>query len=126
MFFDSMRHVGNMGLQRQLWGVAISVAPEEEFAGGYAEDRSNPGFYLPGQEFGTANHRAFAALDPCREDGEPCTTGIDCCGGFCTDGVCGRPKDRCAETDEACTTREDCCDEDDYCINGFCGKVILE
>lgn len=126
LFFDSMRHVGNLGIQRQLFGVAINILPPEEFAGSYGQDQSKPGFYLPGQEFGTANHRAFTALDPCREDGEPCTTGIDCCGGFCTDGVCGRPEERCAETDEACTSNDDCCDDDDYCINGFCGKVILE
>ncbi len=126
LFFDSMRHIGNLGMQRQLFGVAINVLPPEEFAGSYGEDQSNPGFYLPGQEFGTANHRAFTALDPCRQDGESCTTGIDCCSGFCTEGVCGRPQERCAETDEACTRPEDCCDPDDYCINGFCGKVILE
>ena len=45
--------------------------------------RSYPAFYLSGQESGTGNHRAFAALDPCRKDGNACTSGIDCCGGFC-------------------------------------------
>jgi hypothetical protein len=125
-FFDSMRHVGNLGIQRQLWGVAIDVLPPGEFAGTYAEDRSHPAFYLPGQEFGTGNHRAFTALDPCRADGESCTTGIDCCNGFCTDGKCGRPEKRCSETDEACKTKDDCCNPDDLCINGFCGTVILQ
>ena len=46
-------------------------------------DRSHPAFYLPGQEFGAGNHRAFAALDACVQDGNDCLTGIDCCGGFC-------------------------------------------
>ncbi len=51
LFFDSMRNVGNLGLQRQLWGVAIDVLPPDEFAGSYADDRSHPAFYLLGQEF---------------------------------------------------------------------------
>ena len=79
LFFDSVRHYGNLGVQRQLWGAAIDIAAD----GSYAVDRSHPAFYLPGQELGTGNHRAFAALDPCKKDGDSCTSGIDCCGGFC-------------------------------------------
>jgi hypothetical protein len=79
VFFDSIRHYGNLGLQRQLWGAAIDIAPD----GSYKGDPSHPAFYLPGQEMGTGNHRAFAALDPCKKDSDICTTGIDCCGGFC-------------------------------------------
>ena len=78
VFFDSIRHYGNLGLQRQLWGTAISIAPD----GDYSRDRSHPAFYLPGQELGTGNHRAFAALDACMKDGSSCKTGVDCCGGF--------------------------------------------
>lgn len=33
--------------------------------GTYTADPSHPAFYLPGQEFGAGNHRAFAALDFC-------------------------------------------------------------
>jgi hypothetical protein len=115
-----------MGMKRQLWGVAIDVLSKGEFAGSYTDDKSHPAFYLPGQEFGTGNHRAFTALDPCLKDGESCTTGVDGCSGFCTNGKCGREKERCAETDEACKSQTDCCNPNDYCINGLCGPVILK
>jgi hypothetical protein len=136
VFFDSFRHYGNLGLQRQLWGTAIDISAD----GTYAADPSHPAFYLTGQEAGTANHRAFTALDPCRKDGDSCTTGIDCCGGFCTNGVCGvpppppppppgdppppPPPPRCAMTDESCSGGTACCDTVDRCLSGFCGKII--
>ena len=121
IFFDSVRHYGNQGLMRQLWGAALKISPD----GKYASDPSNPAFYLPGQEFGTANHRAFTALDPCRTDGASCQSGVDCCGGFCTDGKCGPKKEpRCSRLDEACKTAADCCDPKHYCINGFCAQIV--
>ena len=79
LFFDSWRHYGNLGLQRRC-GPLRSTSPPD---GTYAVDRSHPPFYLPGQEFGTGNHRAFAALDPCKMDSDSCTSGTDCCGGYC-------------------------------------------
>ena len=60
VFFDSRRHYGNAGLERQIWGTAVDVSPE----GTSSADPSHPAFYLPGQEFGTGNFRAVAALDP--------------------------------------------------------------
>jgi hypothetical protein len=93
---------------------------------------------LSGQEFGTGNHRAFAALDPCRKDGDECTSGIDCCGGYCTItqaaelvepvGTCSPMKIMCAKRDERCTTTADCCppignEEPLVCIAGFCTVV---
>lgn len=131
IFFDSIRNYGNLGAARQLWGSAIAVSPD----GRYESDPSHPAFYVAGQEFGTGNHRAFTALDPCRKDGDSCETGIDCCSGFCTDGKCGLPPPpppgdpplppRCSMTDEACETAADCCNSADLCVNGFCGQVIL-
>jgi hypothetical protein len=127
VFFDSYRHYGNLGLQRQLWGAAVDVSAE----GKYTSDPSHPAFYLTGQEFGTGNHRAFTALDPCRKDGDACATGIDCCGGFCTNGKCGVPPPpppgddpRCAKTDENCAGGTACCEETDHCIAGHCGTII--
>jgi hypothetical protein len=125
VFFDSYRHYGNLGLQRQLWGTAVDVS-----AGGtYTADPSHPAFYLTGQELGTGNHRAFTALDPCRKDGDSCTTGIDCCNGFCTNGKCGVPPPpeggpRCAGTDESCAGGVACCDPRDHCIAGHCGTLV--
>ncbi|HEX4341462.1 MAG TPA: hypothetical protein VH062_36385 [Polyangiaceae bacterium] len=132
VFFDSFRHYGNLGLQRQLYGTAIDISPD----GTYTTDPSHPAFYLTGQEPGTANHRAFTALDPCRKDGDTCATGIDCCGGFCTNGVCGvppppppppgepPPPPRCANTDEGCSAGTACCNTTDRCLSGFCSQTV--
>jgi hypothetical protein len=138
VFFDSIRHYGNLGLQRQLWGAALDIRAD----GSYALDPSHPAFYLPGQEFGAGNHRAFAALDPCKKDGDTCTSGIDCCGGTCyfdqtpaelvePVGSCSPPKmNACAKRDERCHTDADCCPPDgkepaNSCIAGFCAYVPL-
>ena len=121
LFFDSIRNYGNNGVSRQLWGSALTIAAD----GVYAADPSHPAFYVTGQDPATGNHRAFTALDPCRQDGESCETGIDCCNGFCTDGVCGKTDEpRCSNADEVCATREDCCNPADLCLNGFCGRII--
>jgi hypothetical protein len=137
VFFDGIRHYGNLGLQRQLWGFAIDIQAN----GSYATDLSHPAFYLPGQEFGAGNHRAFAALDPCKMDGNSCTSGIDCCGGTCyilaaqelvePTGTCMPPPvDSCAKRDERCATDADCCppasnEPPNACIAGFCAFVPL-
>jgi hypothetical protein len=139
VFFDAVRHYGNQGLQRQLWGAAVDISPD----GKYVTDPSHPAFYLPGQEFGTGNHRAFAALDPCKRDGDTCSTGIDCCGGFCkipegvnnefgqAVGMCSSDVPMCAKRDERCVEDSDCCppagnDPPNVCIAGFCAFVELK
>jgi len=136
MFFDSIRHYGNEGLQRQIWGAAIDVSPD----GTYAADASHPAFYLTGQEAGTGNHRAFAALDPCEMDGETCTSGTDCCGGFCyvkesdsefaTEpiGTCTAETPECAKINDRCTSTRDCCPPEPgqpeiTCIAGVCAVL---
>jgi hypothetical protein len=136
VFFDSLRNYGNQGKMRQLWGAAIDIQP----GGDYKLDPSHPAFYLPGQELGTGNHRAFAALDPCKKDGDKCTSGIDCCGGFCyidappaefviePVGSCSPKKQMCAKRDERCTVDSDCCPPEpgqpaNTCIAGFCAFV---
>lgn len=134
IFFDSMRHYGNQGLRRQLWGAALKISADGKYEG----DPSNPAFYLSGQELGTANHRAFTALDPCKKDGDTCRSGVDCCGGYCnfppageftTDpvGTCSSTKTECAKDGEKCVYPDDCCGsgEASQCINGYCGDVIL-
>jgi hypothetical protein len=135
VFFDSIRNYGGLGLQRQLWGAAIDISPD----GKYAVDPSHPPFYLSGQEAGTGNHRAFAALDACHQDGDSCTSGIDCCGGFCYSdgpvgefgegkGKCSPMQVACSKQDEKCTTDADCCppadgESPEVCIAGFCAFV---
>jgi hypothetical protein len=120
IFFDSYRHYGNQGLQRQLWGSAIDVSSN----GTYTTDPSHPAFYITGQELGTGNHRAFTALDPCQPDGASCTTGVDCCGGFCTNGKCGMPTPRCSNADESCSSGHMCCDATLQCIGGICTQFV--
>jgi len=138
IFFDGVRHYGNRGLQRQLWGAAVTI----DANGDYAVDHSHPAYYLPGQEFGTGNHRAFAALDPCKKDGDDCTSGVDCCGGFCfvpeadtrefaveAAGTCTAKVPECSKTSERCTTDANCCppapgEAHNTCINGFCSYIV--
>ncbi len=78
--FTSIREYGNTyqgaDVQKQLWVAAISTNP------GPGVDPSHPPFYLPNQS-STRNERGFWALDPCLADGASCTTGDQCCNGFC-------------------------------------------
>lgn len=138
LFFDSIRNYGSLGLQRQLWGTAIEIRAD----GDYSVDRSHPAFYLPGQEFGTGNHRAFAALDPCKKDGDSCKSAVDCCGGTCNFpppqeniepvGSCSPPMmNMCAKQDEKCKTDRDCClplpgEPPLSCIAGICAMLSLD
>ncbi len=121
IFFDSYRNYGNLGLQRQLWGTAVDVSS----SGHYTTDPSHPAFYVTGQELGTGNHRAFTALDPCHADGASCTSGVDCCAGYCTNGTCGVPaQPRCSNAEEACGPGHACCDPSEQCIGGFCSVTV--
>ena len=90
-YFTSRRSYGNAVLRDQppgsvdvgsksIWVAAIDINPTP------GTDSSHPAFYLPGQELGSGNIRAFAVLAPCMGDGSGCESGIDCCGGSCTIG----------------------------------------
>jgi len=128
LFFTSRRNYGNtiVGTQddvksKKIWVSAIDIDPPA------GADPSHPAFYLPGQEIDAGNVRAFAALEPCRADGQQCASGIDCCCGGCLNGVCGCPMG-CSKIDEKCTTVTDCCNHENdsslRCINGFCGYAV--
>jgi len=141
VFYDAVRNYGNLGVQRALWGTAVEISPQ----GDYSVDRSHPPFYIPGQELNTGNHRAFTALDPCKSDGDKCTSGVDCCGGYCTFpqtsdgqefpdservGSCASAPKECSATDERCKVDADCCDAKPgqaplSCISGFCSELLL-
>jgi hypothetical protein len=124
VFFTSRRSYGNLMVvdqalnspeAKKIWVAALDIdAPP-------GSDPSHPAFYLPNQELESGNIRAFAALEPCRENESACTSGIDCCCGFCIEGQCGcKPPDRCANLDERCETAADCCSPSAACIGGFC------
>ncbi len=123
VFFTSRRNYGNTLVgsvddpkSKKIWVSAIDInaAP--------GTDPSHAAFYLPGQELASGNIRAFATLAPCKGDGEACTSGVDCCGGFCTAGVCGG-QNGCANLDDKCSMDSDCCDPTLKCIGGYCATT---
>jgi hypothetical protein len=104
---------------KKIWMAAIDLEPEP------GKDPSHPAFYIPGQEIHGVNSRPFFALDPCVSDAGVCSSGIDCCTGFCRDGYCiPPPVDECAEINEACETSNDCCNPTARCIGGFCALLL--
>jgi hypothetical protein len=92
------------------------------------QDPSHPAFYLDGQELQADNLRGFWVLSPCQANGTSCTSGDECCGGFCRPGDGGG--DVCTDTTgggcskllESCTTASDCCTPGALCINGKCAQ----
>jgi hypothetical protein len=130
VLFTSRRTYGNLWTptaddptSKKIWVTAVNLGLPAGM------DPSNPAFLLPGQEIGSGNIRAFAALEPCKEDGQPCMSGADCCKGFCSMidpktgiGVCGKTINHtCSKVDEKCTTDADCCTGPD---NGALGRPL--
>jgi hypothetical protein len=117
---------------KQLWIAAIDQNPTP------GTDPSHPAFWLPGQvsldvtthaPTFTRNYAGYFALEPCKGDGQGCTSGTECCGGFCSgaaDGgsrVCGASAS-CAGDGDKCATTGDCCDAKTgtVCVNGYCAQ----
>ena len=102
----------------KLWVSAIELSPTP------GVDGSHPAFFLDGQELQADNLRGFWVLNPCKQDGENCTGGDECCGGYCYEyngKVQCRPiPNGCAKDLEKCVTSKDCCDPGAACINGHC------
>ena len=135
VFFSSRRSYGNTLVvdptltspeQKKIWVAAVDIGAPP------GTDASHPAFYLPNQELESGNIRAFAALEPCRAEGSACTSGVDCCCGYClaepnaTEGLCGCEPDRCSKLDERCDTAADCCDAGAACIGGFCEIIAVQ
>jgi hypothetical protein len=107
---------------KKLWVAAIDLnAPP-------GTDPSHPAFYLPAQELLAGNSRGFWVLDPCAQNGATCTSGDQCCNGFCEPGdggalVCtSAGTSSCSGVQDKCTTSADCCDSTNQCIAGFCAE----
>lgn len=130
VLFTSRRTYGNLwtpGLEeptsKKIWVTAVNTALPP------GQDPSNPAFLLPGQEIESGNIRAFAALEPCKEDGSPCRSGSECCKGFCSKidpvtgiGMCGKTMDHtCSKVEEKCEKDSDCCQGPD---NGALGRPL--
>ena len=123
---------------KRIWVAAIT--PKQGQGGdvmsvGPLQDPSHPGFYLTGQSE-SGNVRSFATLNPCLDNGEVCSSGLDCCCGFCSmadgeaQGVCNCEPPPCSKKNEKCATDADCCPPDDpeqpqnRCIGGFCNFIV--
>jgi hypothetical protein len=106
---------------KKIWVAALDIETPP------GSDPSHPAFYLPNQELESGNIRAFAALEPCRNQGDSCKSGVDCCCGFCGSadagsaaGTCDCQQHRCSNIDEKCKTAADCCTAGAACVGGFC------
>ncbi len=125
--FTSRRTLGNRLLGsaaevKQLWVAAIDMNPQP------GQDPSHAPFWVPGQDPSQPNMRGFWALDPCRQDGDTCSVGSDCCTGSCIDDpnggglVCGNPGNQtCAPEGGHCDVSADCCQGE--CVNSFCSQA---
>jgi hypothetical protein len=125
--YPSMAGVGGTAdMLGQLWVAAIDLSPTA------GKDASHPAFYLDGQEQTADNLRGFWVLPPCEPQGGPCTTGDQCCDGFCRpagDGgplECVPPPGGCSNEFEKCNTAADCCDPNYQCINGKCAQPAAQ
>lgn len=152
VFWTSMRAYGNQlqgrdpdapvvaaadAINKRIWATAIKPRkPLVENDDPTLVDPSTPGFYLDGQSE-SGNVRAFAALNPCLADGASCTSGLDCCCGYCSTqagaatGTCSCEVPMCAKINEKCDKDADCCppetsnDPELSCIGGFCNFIML-
>ena len=106
--------------RKQLWVTAIDANIEP------GKDPSHPAFWLPGQELNNSNMRGEWALAPCKQIGEGCNAGFDCCGGFCyppAEGempTCNDTPDTCSHLGDSCEVDAACCEGEGSCIGGFC------
>ena len=126
--FTSRRTYGNVltGAKdgtKQLWVVAIDETPQ------LGQDASHPAFWLPGEALDSINMRGYWALDPCKQDGQSCGSGTECCGGYCDQGdggapVCRSNNDGCSQNGDHCDTAADCCNASSgvSCINQVCSE----
>ena len=113
---------------KKLWVAAIDLNAKP------GTDPSHPAFYLPAQELLAGNARGFWALAPCLPNGQTCTSGDQCCNGYCEPGgadgglICTStpPNTTCSAVGDKCTTASDCCDTTNQCINGFCAVSMVQ
>jgi hypothetical protein len=118
--FANESATGPQSFTKKLWIAAVDANPTP------GQDPSHPAFYLPGQELLAGNMRGYWAVSPCKADGASCTTGANCCGGFCEQGdagqlVCGKTTPNgCSQEYESCKTAADCCNTKDQCVDGRC------
>jgi hypothetical protein len=130
LVFVSRRDYGNTLVnanRQQLWITAVDDPPT-------SDDPSHPPFYMRGQEGCGKSENAYYALDPCKEMGDSCLTGVDCCTGQCLKSAsgeyaCGEAPEPggCSQDGNACAADVDCCGSPKTtCVDGFCQPPILK
>lgn len=115
--------------QKKLWVAAVDLTDP-----GAGIDPSHPAFYLPGQEIGAGNTRAYWVVDPCKANGSSCESGDECCNGFCRQNPNGGglvcmdkpPGSQCVQEFEKCTVDADCCDPTLKCVAHFCVRATKD
>lgn len=132
-FSDPREHdLTQAATTKKLWVAAIDLDVDtEELSTQVGPDPSHPAFYLPGQELLAGNARGFWVVDPCKDDGKSCESGVECCTGYCQedddgDLTCGRKTGECSEEFDRCDTRADCCDPQAACVNHVCSMLSVE
>ena len=117
--------------KKRIWVSGIKPKALTEAGEEAISDTSSPGFYLEGQA-NSGNVRAFATLNPCQQVGTDCTSGLDCCSGYCKipdgarSGSCV-PDKPCSDVNEKCKEDSDCCpaeagQQERFCVGGmYCG-----
>ena len=112
---------GTYPVTKKLWVAAIDLKRTS------GQDPSHPAFYLPAQELNAPNMRGYWVPAPCLPDGSSCTTGDECCGGYCEQGssgalICTHAAPMCSQQYEKCTSTSDCCGASQgyTCINSLC------
>lgn len=119
---NTLPSLDNNDQNGKLWVAALDIGA----AAGV--DSSHPAFYLDGQEAAADNLRGFWVFDPCKDDGNGCSAGDECCGGYCepdTHGskVCTSTPPVCGGDYDRCGPGATCCDGL-TCIDGKCATVI--
>jgi hypothetical protein len=111
---------------KKLWVAAIDLNAKP------GTDPSHPAFYVPAQELLAGNMRGFWVMNPCKSDSMSCTSGDQCCNGYCrvVEGsdaglACTSvpPLSQCSQVGDKCAMASDCCDASNVCVNGFCAIV---
>ena len=127
--FTSRRTYGNIltggdTVVKQLWIAAIDQNPKP------GVDPSHAAFHLTGQDEGNLAMRAYYALPPCAQNGQGCSSGTDCCGGYCAGGAdggaptCQSVPSGCSQNGDKCNASSDCCGAamGVTCINHVCSE----
>ncbi len=107
---------------KKMWVAAVDMNAKP------GTDPSHPAFYLPAQELHAGNSRGYWTVELCHADGQGCTVGDQCCGGFCEPGTtggglaCTSVPPECSGLYEKCASASDCCGQSSgiECVNGIC------